>query len=168
MRFLSNLFRTKEAEVKTEPITIYCPLRGKVIALGEIPDQVFSAGVLGIGFGIEPVDETIYAPFNGTIVQVSDTKHALGILSKDEIELLIHVGMDTVDMNGKGFEIFVKEGDEVVMGQPLMKFNIDLIKKAGHLATTAIIVTNSSEFSNIALETGNISEVSLPLAVLKK
>ena len=168
MRFLSNLFRTKEAEVKTEPITIYCPLRGKVIALGEIPDQVFSTGVLGNGFGIEPVDETIYAPFNGTIVQVSDTKHALGILSKDEIELLIHVGMDTVDMNGKGFEIFVKEGDEVVMGQPLMKFNIDLIKKAGYLATTAIIVTNSSEFSNIALETGNISEVSLPLAVLKK
>lgn len=96
--------------------------------VNEISDPVFSQGVLGPSFGIEPEGKTVCAPFAGTVTQAADTKHAVGLRSADGMELLIHVGMDTVDMNGKGFCCYVKEGAKVSRGQKLMSFTIADIK----------------------------------------
>ena len=125
----------------------------------EIPDPVFSEGILGKGCGLEPAEETVCAPFNGTVTQVIDTKHAVGVTSKDGLELLIHVGMDTVAMNGEGFTCLVKEGDTVKLGQKLMTFSMEAIKAAGHPATTAVVVTNADDFADIqVLAQGEIAQ----------
>ena len=125
----------------------------------EIPDPVFSEGILGKGCGLEPAEETVCAPFNGTVTQVIDTKHAVGVTSKDGLELLIHVGMDTVAMNGEGFTCLVKEGDTVKLGQKLMTFSMEAIKTAGHPATTAVVVTNADDFADIqVLAQGEIAQ----------
>lgn len=138
--------RGKTAEtLPSEPKTIYVPIKGTVMPLNEISDPVFSQGVLGPGCGIEPEGETVCAPFAGTITQVADTKHAVGLRSADGMELLIHVGMDTVDMNGKGFCCYVKEGAKVTRGQKLMSFTIADIKAARHPATTAVVICNADD-----------------------
>lgn len=135
---------------------IYMPVVGKLISLKEIADGVFSEGILGMGAGIEPEEGVVYAPFDGKVIQVADTKHAIGLESSKGIELLVHVGMDTVEMKGEGFDVLVKEGERVVRGQKLMSFSIDAIKKAGHPTTTAVIVTNSAQFESVlVLEEGN-------------
>jgi glucose-specific phosphotransferase system IIA component len=134
---------------------IYTPVVGTVIPLKAIADGVFSEGILGPGAGIEPEDGVVYAPFDGKVIQVADTKHALGLESKNGLELLVHVGMDTVAMNGKGFDVFVKEGDSITRGQKLMNFSMDAIKEAGYRATTAVIVTNSDQYESVqVLEEG--------------
>lgn len=137
--------KTKTEAPQGEPGVVYTPIKGKVISLKEIADGVFSEGILGDGCGIEPSEEVVCAPFAGKIVQVADTGHAIGIMSNDGMELLIHVGMDTVDMNGKGFRIYVKQDDVVRQGQKLMQFSLAEIKKAGHPATTAVILCGSEE-----------------------
>lgn len=131
--------------------TIYMPVIGKLISLEAIADGVFSAGILGMGAGIEPVEDVVYAPFDGKIVQIADTKHAIGLESENGVELLIHVGMDTVEMNGKGFDLFVQEGNSVTKGQKLMSFSMDAIKEAGYKNTIAIVVTNSDQFESIVV-----------------
>lgn len=142
--------RFKTSKVQTEPGVVYAPLNGKVIPLAEIPDPVFSQGLVGQGCGMEPADGDLAAPFNGKVVSIPETRHAVGLVSDDGIELLIHVGMDTVQMNGDGFQLKVKEGDKVSCGQLLMKFDMDKIRKAGYPVTTAIVVTNSDRYSQIA------------------
>lgn len=139
----------KSNKAASEPGTVYAPMNGKVIPLEQIPDAVFSQGVLGPGCGMEPEDGDLAAPFNGRIISVADTKHAIGIQSDDGIELLIHVGMDTVQMNGDGFDVKVKEGDRVSRGQLLMKFDMEKIRKAGYPATTAVVVTNGGDFRTV-------------------
>ena len=152
----------------TEPLTVYAPFGGNAIAMEEIPDPVFSEGILGKGCGLEPAEETVCAPFNGTVTQVIDTKHAVGVTSKDGLELLIHVGMDTVAMNGEGFTCLVKEGDTVKLGQKLMTFSMDAIKAAGHPVTTAVVVTNADDFADIqVLAKGEIAQ-GAPLLKAKK
>lgn len=120
MELFNKLFKKEEAALPSEPGTIYVPVKGKIISLEEIADGVFSEGVLGPGCGIEPEEELVCAPFAGTITQVADTKHAIGICSRDGMELLIHVGMDTVEMNGEGFTTYVKMNDTVERGQKLI------------------------------------------------
>lgn len=159
------LGKEKIIEVATEKNTLYLPIEGEVIALEEIGDGVFSDGVLGKGCGIKPTEETVYAPVNGVITTVADTKHAVGLLSSDGVEILIHVGMDTVDMNGRGFEMLVKVDQKVQCGQPIMKFSMDQIKAADHPTTTAFIVTNSDDYSDIkVLQTGKMNKLT---AVMK-
>lgn len=131
--------------------TIYMPVIGKLISLEAIADGVFSEGILGKGAGIEPEEEVVYAPCNGKIIQIADTKHAIGLESENGVELLIHVGMDTVDMNGKGFDLFVREGDRITKGQKLMSFSMEAIKEAGHKNTIAVVVTNSDQFGSIVI-----------------
>ena len=151
-----------------EPLTVYAPFSGNAIAMEEIPDPVFSEGILGKGCGLEPGEETVCAPFNGTVTQVIDTKHAVGITSKDGLELLIHVGMDTVAMNGEGFNCLVKEGDTVKLGQKLMTFSMEAIKAAGHPVTTAVVVTNADDFADIqVLAKGQVAQGE-PLLKAKK
>ena len=118
---------------------------GEVIELCNVSDEVFSKGVMGDGVAFEPTGNTIVSPVNAIVSLVmSDSKHALGLTLDNGIELLIHVGIDTVDMNGDGFTMFVNEGDKITVGQPLIKFSKDKIIKAGHKATTMLIITENA------------------------
>ena len=135
-------------------VTVRAPITGKYIALAELPDEVFSQGFLGQGCGVEPEDNHVYAPIDGEIVQIAETKHAVGIQSPEGAEVLIHVGMDTVNMQGYGFDVKVKLGDKVKAGDILMTFDAEKIKAAGYPITTAIVITNSDEFTEIAFDTG--------------
>ena len=140
--------------VPYEPGKVYAPIAGQYIPLEQIPDPVFSEGTLGQGCGIEPDEGRVYAPASGKVETVADTRHAIGILADDGTEYLIHVGMDTVDMKGKGFAPKVAAGDRVTAGQLLMEFDMDEIKKAGHSTTTAFVVTNSEDYGGIHLGVG--------------
>ena len=125
--------------------TIICaPVSGKVICREDIPDETFASGIMGEGVGIKPEEEIIVAPFDGEITSVVDTGHAVGLTSSDGVELLIHVGVDTVKMQGDGFQVFVTEGQKVKTGEKLLKFDRDKIRKAGYSDTTAVLVTNLS------------------------
>lgn len=140
--------------VRYEPGKVYAPIAGRYIPLNQIPDPVFSEGTLGQGCGIEPDEGRVYAPASGTVETVADTKHAIGMLADDGTEYLIHVGMDTVAMKGKGFAPKVSAGDRVTAGQLLLEFDMNEIKKAGHPTTTAFVVTNSDDYGEINLGVG--------------
>ncbi len=124
------------------------PVKGNVIPYDQIPDDTFASGVLGVGVGIQPTDEVVVAPFDGEITSVADSKHAVGVAAND-MELLIHVGVDTVAMNGDGFDCLVKEGDQVKAGQPLIRFSRDKIKAAGYSDTVAVLLTNSDDLDGV-------------------
>ena len=124
------------------------PVKGKVIAREDIPDETFASGVLGDGVGIEPEDDLVVSPFDGTISSVAESHHAVGIESNG-MEMLIHVGVDTVNMQGDGFTCLVKEGDEVKAGQPLIRFDRAKIKAAGYSETVAVLLTNSDDLEGV-------------------
>ena len=128
---------------------IKSPMNGMVIPLSEVPDAVFSSEMLGKGFGVEPSEGKAYAPVDGEVTTVFDTKHAIGLMSKHGVELLIHIGMDTVKLNGKGFDVKVKTGDQVKAGDLLAEFDMDLIKGEGYPVTTAVVVTNTDDCEEI-------------------
>ena len=151
MGFFDKIFSRHAAAVETDPDGIYAPTSGVVIPLEDIPDEVFSEGILGKGCGVEPTGDTIVAPFNGKVIQIADTKHAIGLVSESGIELLVHIGLETVDMNGDGFKSLVKVGDIVKCGQPLLSFSIPKIKAAGHNTTVAVVVTNTDDYPDILL-----------------
>ena len=125
---------------------IKSPLSGKVISLSKIDDPVFAGGAMGNGIAIQPSDNKVYAPLDGTVEFVADSKHAVGIKSDDGVELLIHVGMDTVQMNGKGFDVKVNANDKVKAGDLLLEFDREAIEKAGYSLITPVVITNSFEF----------------------
>lgn len=125
-------------------LVIAAPVTGTVIPLQQIPDEVFSQGIMGIGCGIEPTDEQVVAPFDCEVIQIPDTKHAIG-LTNGSVELLIHVGIDTVAMNGEGFTVLVKEGQKVSQGTPLLRFDRECIAAHGYAQTVAVLCTNISE-----------------------
>ena len=154
MGFFDKLFGGKAEQEETAKFfgqrkTVLTPIRGKVLAQADIPDETFAQGILGPGCGIEPTGKTVYAPFDGTVDQVASTLHAVGLTSEDGIEILIHVGMDTVELKGKGYELFVQTGDHVQKGQLLFRFDMQAIAAAGYTLTTPVIVTNSSQFARI-------------------
>ena len=130
--------------------TLKSPLDGRIIPIEEIPDEVFSQKIMGDGVGIEPVGNTVYAPADATVgVVMADSKHACGLVLDNGMEILIHVGIDTVDMNGDGFELFVKEGDRVKTGDPLISFTPEKIKAAGHPMTTAFLITDNGSAADV-------------------
>ena len=138
---------------------LHAGLTGKVIPLDDVPDDVFSQHVMGDGVAIEPENDTVCAPADATVgVVMADTGHACGLVFYNEMELLIHVGVDTVDMNGDGFELLVKEGEHVKAGQPLIRFDKQKIKAAGHPTVTVFIVTEEGKAQNIQYLTGMQAE----------
>lgn len=134
------------ALILSEAGTLYAPLKGRVIPNEALPDETFAAGVLGQGVGIEPEEECIYAPCDGTISSVAGTGHAIGISAAGEQEILIHVGIDTVKMEGKGFRPLVSECESVRQGQLLMHFDRKAIREAGYSDTVVFLLTNSDDY----------------------
>jgi PTS system beta-glucosides-specific IIC component len=115
---------------------------GMLIPLSQVKDEAFSAGILGEGFAIEPTAGTIYSPAAGTVESISETKHAYTILTDDGLDILIHVGIDTVEMKGDGFLPMVAQGDRVKAGDVLLRADLDLIKKRGYPTTIPVLITN--------------------------
>lgn len=129
------------------------PIKGSIINLNQINDPGFSSGAMGPGIGITPAEGKVYAPFDGKIDVLFETKHALGITSTDNnAAILIHIGLDTVNMKGKGFTAHVQQGDNIKKGDLLLEFDIPLLKNAGYDLTTPVIITNATEFSYIAVK----------------
>lgn len=129
--------------------TIAAPVSGRVIPLAEIQDEVFSSGALGLGLGIEPSEGKLYAPADGEITTFFPTGHAIGIMTDAGTELLIHVGMNTVELNGKGFSPKKKQGDKVKKGELLLEFDLAAIKQAGYSTETPVIVTNADDLGGV-------------------
>lgn len=125
---------------------VVSPLAGQVKPLSQATDPVFSSGVMGQGVVIEPSQGELVSPVNGTVTVLFPTKHAVGIVSEEGVEMLMHIGMDTVSLDGKGFVAHVEQGDKVVVGQQLISFDMDVIKKAGLVTETPVIITNQDDF----------------------
>lgn len=131
---------------------VHAPLSGKLLALEQVPDEVFSSGAMGKGLAIKPNENKVYAPFDGTIVMLAPTKHAIGLRSMSGAEVLIHVGLDTVKLNGEPFTLHVKEGDRVKQGDVLSEFDSEAIEAAGVQTITPIIVTNPANYKEIIID----------------
>lgn len=143
---------TEDIKVETQEAGSVCaPVDGEMIAQEEISDETFASGVLGKGVGINPETGHVYAPFSGTIGAVADSGHAIGLTDQDGREILIHVGIDTVAMEGKGFSPKVKQGDVVKAGQEILSFDREMIKKAGYKDTVIVILTNMDESADVEL-----------------
>ncbi|MBR1797270.1 MAG: PTS glucose transporter subunit IIA [Clostridiales bacterium] len=136
-------------ESATDEFIIASPVKGKLIALSDVPDETFAQGILGEGAAVIPSEGKVVAPADGEISSIFDTKHAVGITLENGVEILVHVGINTVEMEGKGFEAFVKEGDKVKKGQKLVEFSIDKIKEAGYKTETPVIITNTDDYSSV-------------------
>lgn len=159
--FLSLKFETLESATKapaekTIVITdevIANPIAGHILPLSAVVDPVFASEALGKGFAVEPSEELVVAPFTGQVVTVFPTKHAIGLLSDTGLELLIHVGLNTVELDGQFFETYVQEGDRVQIGQKLLSFEADKIKAAGYHLQIPIVITNTTNYTEISLLT---------------
>ena len=150
LKHTENKAENKTAESRSiQTPVIQAPVKGEMVGMEEIPDETFASGVLGKGVGIIPEEGIITAPFAGEISTVAETGHAVGITSKDGMEILIHVGIDTVNMNGKGFTPKVKTGDQVESGQKLLEFNREEIKQAGYSDIVVIMLLNGDHFPDI-------------------
>lgn len=125
------------------------PLSGKVLPLSDVPDKVFSSGAMGKGLAIDPEKGELIAPADGEITTIFPTGHAVGLTTKDGIEILMHIGMDTVELEGQGFETFVKQGNQVKAGDLLVRFDIEAIKAAGYSVITPIVITNTEHFADV-------------------
>lgn len=142
-----------EARIATNKV-IFSPMRGKVIPLNQVEDEAFSTGILGEGIAIEPEEGRVYAPFDGIITVFYRTLHAIGLTSEHGVELLIHVGRDTVCMNGAGFTSCARQGESVKKGDLLLEFDLEGLTAEGCSTVTPVIVTNTYDYSKIIVDTG--------------
>ncbi|WP_290061962.1 beta-glucoside-specific PTS transporter subunit IIABC [Paraclostridium bifermentans] len=141
---------TKEVKsTKLEKEIVVSPIKGEVLNLSDIEDAAFSSGVLGQGVAIIPSDGKVVAPVDGVVTTLFPSLHAIGIISDEGVEVLIHIGLNTVQLEGRGFEACIKQGDRITKGQMILKFDIDVIKEAGYSVVTPIVVTNSSQFLDV-------------------
>lgn len=144
------------AEDNVKPGSLVSPLQGTVVLLEDVKDEVFSTGVLGQGAAVLPSKGELYSPVDGTVTMIPDTKHSVSLVDATGAEILMHIGMDTVELGGKGFAPQVKVGDKVRRGQLLIKFDMDAIRSAGYDLTTPVVITNSDELEVTALAQGDI------------
>lgn len=145
---------------------IYAPLTGEAVSLGQVNDETFSAEMLGKGMAVIPSQGKVYAPFDGKAETVFPTKHALGLKSDQGVELLIHVGLETVALNGKYFTSHIQDGQRVKQGELILEFDLEGIKSEGYDIVTPIIVTNSGDYSEVvSLSKGKVQKMEPVLEV---
>ena len=146
-----------------EDVILNAPMTGTMLPLTEIEDKVFSSGAMGQGFAIDPADGLVLAPCNAEVMMVFPTKHAIGLKTQRGEEVLIHLGMDTVELNGEGFTMLVKQGDLVTAGDPMVRMDLDAIRKAGKSTVSPVVVTSGQNVKLLA--SGNV-EATTPTAVI--
>lgn len=149
-----GLFKGKQPleALNVDSQTIVSPMQGKRIELGDVQDEVFGSGVFGEGLAIVPSLGEVYAPVAGVVEAIFPTKHAITIRGNNGVEILIHIGINTVELNGQHYESQVRANDQVEAGDLLMKFDVDAIKKAGYDITTPVIFVNGEEFQKTYLD----------------
>ncbi len=164
-----KLFGKKNEEVeKHNGLTVASVCEGEAIELSKVEDPVFSEKMMGDGFAMNPSKGEIVAPFDGEITLVTDTKHGITVKSQDGVEILIHVGIDTVNLGGKHFDAKVNTGDQVKKGDVLVNFDIPAIQEAGYKTTTPVIVVNTDEFASMELiKKGNVNALETVLNINK-
>lgn len=158
--------REKKAAPAAGESTLYSPLKGEMIPLSQVEDEVFSSGMMGKGMAVRPEEGKLYAPADGEILSVFDTKHAVCIRTEYGAELLIHVGIDTVELGGRYFEVHVKEGDLVKAGDLLLEFDREAIEKSGYKTVTPVLVTNTDAFKEIIEKPAGKVQVKDPMITL--
>ncbi|MGL5869556.1 PTS sugar transporter subunit IIA, partial [Clostridium chrysemydis] len=146
---VDNLNETNETKSLIKRSVVYGCTSGELIKLSDIKDKAFSSGALGKGVGINANSNLIVSPIEGEIVSIFPTKHAFGLKSKDGVELLIHIGINTVELDGENFELLAKVSDKVEVGTPLVKVDFNKIKEQGYDTTVVMVVTNSYEFMDV-------------------
>src|SRR5699024_10076905 len=151
--------------IKLNNHSVLAPIKGKVIPLEQVKDATFADKLLGDGIAIEPSEGKVYSPVNGTVQVMYKTGHAIGLLSDSGDEILIHIGLDTVKLEGKGFEKIAKQGEHVKAGQLLLKFDMPFIKNQGYDLTTPIVVTNLDSTGKKIVENNKSQEIgsSMPI-----
>ncbi|MFJ4295629.1 beta-glucoside-specific PTS transporter subunit IIABC [Curtobacterium sp. NPDC089689] len=160
---------TPAADTPVEaPGHVRAPVAGRMIALERVPDQVFASGTLGGGFGVVPDDGHFVAPVSGTVVAVFPSGHAYGLKTDDGMEVLIHIGIDTVQLEGRGFTSLVDAGQRVTVGGPLAEVDLAAVKGAGFDTTTIVVVTNSSEYSSLTPVTDTVINSTSPALIVKR
>lgn len=147
--------------------TIYAPVEGKVVALSNVNDPTFAQEIMGKGMAIIPEGNTFYSPVNGKVTMVFNTKHAIGFTTNEGAEVLMHIGLDTVNLNGKGFDVLVCEGDEVTTDTKVVTVDLETIKEAGYETITPIIVTNTMEYGDIVGVEGSVSAHDSIIKIIK-
>ena len=170
-----DMFKKKEAsaaapsvasvDAAAAPDTLCAPVTGKAIKMTDVPDPVFGTEVLGKGCAVWPEGETVYAPVSGTVTVTMG--HAVGLMSDDGIEVLVHIGVDTVNMQGKGFTGLVKKDDHVTAGQPMLQFDKKAIADAGYKDVVVLAVSNTAEFADVSMIVDPETQVSAGTAVVK-
>lgn len=140
---------------KKKGLEVVSPLKGKCVSIKEVSDPTFSEEILGKGVAVIPADGKVYAPADGTVTTMFPTGHAVGLTTDDGLELLVHVGLDTVALKGEGFNIIAKEDQKVKKGDLLIEADLEKIKAAGYDVITPVIVCNSSEYSEVIGIEGN-------------
>lgn len=169
---LSLIYEKKEAETEApasliKDIIVKSPLKGKIVPLKDCKDAAFASGAMGKGIVIEPKEGKIIAPFDATVKILFPTKHAIGLVSKDGVELLIHVGIDTINLNGAHFEALVAQEDQVKAGQELLRFDMDAIEAAGYSTQTMLIITNTAQYKEVNARNEELVEAQMDLLTLK-
>ncbi|CEH34975.1 PTS sugar transporter subunit IIA [Romboutsia lituseburensis] len=147
-----DMFKKKKQEEKG----IIALTNGELLEITEVPDEVFSNKIMGDGFAIKSNDGIIVSPVDGTVEMVFDTKHAVGLKADNGLEILIHLGVDTVNLKGEGFEVFVNAGDKVSAGDKLIKMDVDFIQKNAKSDISPIIFTNLEENQSVKVITGKV------------
>lgn len=155
----------KEEKVEQAETVVASPFTGKAVELSEVADGVFSEKMLGDGIAVEPLDGTIKAPFDGKVAAVFDTKHAIGLVADSGLELLIHIGIDTVQLNGKYYDIKVKNGDSIKKGDIIGTVDLEGIRSEGYRTITPLIVSNSDKFTSFTGNTGDVNAGDIVLTV---
>ena len=126
-----------------DKVDIFAPVKGNILPITEVPDPVFSEKMMGEGVAFVPADGMFRSPVNGKVIQIAPTKHAIGIVTKEGVEILIHIGLETVALDGKGFSVQVEVGDEVTVGQLLVEAELDYIQEHASSIVTPMVITNS-------------------------
>ncbi|KGA97104.1 PTS glucose transporter subunit IIA [Alkalihalobacillus alcalophilus ATCC 27647 = CGMCC 1.3604] len=152
---------------KAMNVEIFAPLSGAYVKIEDVPDPTFSQKMMGDGIAIEPSDGQVVSPVKGSIVQVFPTKHAVGIKTDEGVEVLIHIGLETVKMNGEGFTAHVKEGDAVEVGDALIDFDLKLVTEKANSTLTPIVITNQEDLKSVQtisttqVEAGNTKVITI-------
>ena len=147
MGFFDKLFGKKLEE-------IYAPVAGKAVAITEVPDPTFAEGLLGNGIAIEPTDGKVYAPCNATVDMMFETGHAVSLVSESGAEILIHVGLETVSLEGKPFTVHVHDGDKVTKGQLMLEVDLEAVKAAGLPTITPVLICNTDAYPTFKTHEG--------------
>ena len=161
-----DFFSRLHGLVSDDGIRVYAPVSGKILPIEDVPDVVFSERIAGDGIAIKPEGDKLVAPFDGTIVQVFETNHAFAIRSEKNIEVLVHFGIDTVDLRGKGFKRLAESGQKVHKGDPIIGFNLKELESSAHSTVTPVVISNIEELEIDRLNKADGDAVAGETAVL--